>query len=87
LILRELSFGYFAGEVVLDDGEASVEEGLLDVAEDDVEAGACADMGDAVAHGSCAEDCDGFDYRHRLFCATLKFSSLGLKIEREAAGV
>ena len=61
LLLGELGFGYFAGEVVGDGGEAAFEGGHGDVAEEDFEAGAGADVGDSVAHGAGAEDSDGFD--------------------------
>ncbi len=65
LLLGELLLGDFAGQILLDSGEAAVEKGLLHVTEEDVEAGAGADMGDTVSHGSGAEDCDGFDLGHK----------------------
>ena len=65
LLLRELLFRYFAGDVGADGVEAAVERALIDVVEKDVEAGAGTDVRDAVAHGPGAQDCNGFCFSHR----------------------
>ncbi len=69
LQLGELFLGYFAGEVLLDGCETTVERGLVDVIEENVEARAGGDVGDAVAHGSGAENYDGLDVGHEAKCS------------------
>ena len=68
LVLGELGFGDFAGEILADGVEAAIEEALLDFAEADIESAAREDVGDAVAHGAGAQHADGGDLAHCSPC-------------------
>ena len=68
LVLGELGFGDFAGEILADGVEAAIEETLLDFAEADIESAAREDVGDAVTHGAGAQYTDGRDLTHCSPC-------------------